>query len=328
MSRPWHPSPPLRALLVTAALVLAQPPAPARAQGAPGDSLILSWTAPGDDGTVGTAAAYELRYSTSPLDEAGWGQATLVAGLPAPQPAGARQSAVVRGLSNGTPYWFGIKTVDEAGNWSALSNVFRWDGALDTAAPAAPSGVSAALESGGGVQVTWSANAEPDLAGYILYRAFGGGGPYAAVNGAPIVTTGYLDGSIPAGTAAVWYQVSALDESGNESARSAAVRVTLETVAEAGAWELPPCFPNPSGPGTPVRIPVVAPAAGGSASIEIVNSIGQRVRRMASAVFPPGASEVQWDGRNDAGREVAPGAYTAWLIAGSTRLAVRVVRVP
>ncbi len=314
--------------LVAVALILMLSPAVARSQGAPTDSLMLDWTAPGDDGSVGTASAFEMRYSTSPLDETGWNSATLVSGLPAPQPAGTRQSIVVRGLTFGTTYWFGIKTVDEAGNWSALSNVLRWDWVLDTAAPAAPSGMSAALQTGGDVQVGWSPNAEGDLAGYTLYRAFSASGPFNPLNGTLLVTTGYLDGAIPSGTAAVWYQVSASDGSGNESARSSTVSLTLEAEAAAGVWEMPPCFPNPSGPGTAIRIPVVAPSAGGTAHLEIVNSIGQRVRRIDPGAFPPGASEVQWDGRNDAGRDVAPGAYTVWLIAEPARIGVRVVRVP
>lgn len=321
MGRPCHAPHQVWIGLVLAVLILALPPG-ARAQT---DSVTVDWTAPGDDGSIGTATAYEMRFSTTPLDEAGWGGATPVPGLPAPQPAGARQSTTVRGLIPGTTYWFGIKTVDEAGNWSPLSNVLRWDWVYDTAPPAAPTGLSARREPGG-VEVSWSANAEGDLAGYTLYRAFSAGGPFSAVPGPLLDGTTYLDGAIPGGTAAVWYQVSASDVSGNESARSSAVSLTLE--AAAGVWAIAPGYPNPSAPGTPVRIPVVAPPAGGSARLEIVNAIGQRVRRIGPGAFGPGATEIQWDGRNDAGREVAPGAYTAWLIAGPTRLAVRVVRVP
>ena len=44
--------------------------------------------------------------------------------------------------------------------------------------------------------------------------------------------------------------------------------------------------------------------------------------------LPPGPTLIQWDGRNDAGMNVAPGPYTAWLIAGSTRMSVKFVRIP
>jgi chitodextrinase len=316
----------LSAVLLLVAALAPLAPGSARAQGAPVDTVSLSWTAPGDDDRIGTAAVYDLRMSSSPIDESNWASATPVSGLPVPQPAGARQSAVVRGLTFGTTYWFAIKTADEAGNWSALSNVVRWDWIYDTAPPAAPSGIAAALQSGGGVRLTWSANSEPDLAGYTVYRALSAGGPFTALNGAPLAGTVYTDTSVPAGAAAVWYQVSASDDSGNESARSATAAVSMATAS--AAWAMEPVYPNPSGPGATVSIPLVVPPGAGGARIEIVNNVGQRVRSLPLGALAPGPGVVPWDGRNDAGREVAPGAYTAWLIGGSTRLAVRVVRVP
>ena len=30
-------------------------------------NLTLNWTAPGDDGSTGTATSYDLRYSTTPI---------------------------------------------------------------------------------------------------------------------------------------------------------------------------------------------------------------------------------------------------------------------
>jgi flagellar hook capping protein FlgD len=197
---------------------------------------------------------------------------------------------------------------------------------FDTAPPAAPSGVAAALQAGGGIQLTWAPNAESDLAGYIVYRASSAGGPYVALNSTPLTSPGYVDGALPPGAAALWYQVSARDLSGNESARSSAASVSLSK--EAGVWTAEAGYPNPSRAGSSVRIPVVVPEGAGEARIEVVNNVGQRVRRMDLGVLPAGATEIQWDGRNDAGREVAPGAYTGWLIAGSSRLAIRMVRLP
>ena len=33
----------------------------------------LTWTAPGDDGTVGTATSYDVRYSTGVINAGNWG---------------------------------------------------------------------------------------------------------------------------------------------------------------------------------------------------------------------------------------------------------------
>ena len=312
-------------LLAALVVALSLAPVAARAQ-APPDSVTLAWTAPGDDGTIGTAAGYELRMSFAPIDESNWGSATVVTGAPAPLAAGARQAMVARGLTNGTTYYFAIKTVDDAGNWSLISNVVRWDWVLDTAPPAAPSGVAASLITGGGVRVSWSPNSEADLAGYTVYRALSAGGPFTDVSGVLLTTASFVDVTIPGGTSTVWYQVSARDVNGNESARSGVASITLSV--ETGGWSLQPGYPNPSGSGVPVHIPIVVPTSGGEARIEIVNNVGQRIRRMELGTLAGGATVVQWDGRNDAGREVAPGAYTAWLTTGSTRTGIRLVRVP
>jgi chitodextrinase len=87
------------------------------------DRITLAWTAPGDDGAAGTAASYDIRYSTSPIaSDAELATATPVAGAPAPHAAGTAESFTVTGLSLGTEYHFAMKTNDESGNRSLLSN--------------------------------------------------------------------------------------------------------------------------------------------------------------------------------------------------------------
>ena len=88
-----------------------------------GTTVALSWTAPGDDGTTGTASEYDIRFATVPITDVNWNSATQVSGEPAPQAAGATQSFTVTGLTSDTHYYFAIKTADEVPNWSALSNV-------------------------------------------------------------------------------------------------------------------------------------------------------------------------------------------------------------
>ncbi|MEI8082764.1 MAG: hypothetical protein WCI74_13070, partial [Actinomycetes bacterium] len=91
----------------------------------------LTWTAPGDDGSVGTASSYDLRYSEAPIgDDTAFSAATPVSGVPAPQAAGSAEAFTVTGLTNGTHYYFALKTADEVPNWSALSN--QADGSTDT----------------------------------------------------------------------------------------------------------------------------------------------------------------------------------------------------
>jgi hypothetical protein len=86
-------------------------------------SVTLTWTAPGDDSTTGTASQYDIRYSLAPITELNWHDANQAAGEPSPQPAGSQESFDVTGLQPGTTYYFAIKTADEVPNWSGISNV-------------------------------------------------------------------------------------------------------------------------------------------------------------------------------------------------------------
>ena len=86
-------------------------------------SATLGWTAPGDDGATGTAQAYEIRRSMTTITEVNWAAATQVPSPPTPKAGGSTETLVVRGLSAGTLYFFALKTIDDAGNRSALSNM-------------------------------------------------------------------------------------------------------------------------------------------------------------------------------------------------------------
>ncbi|MBI5467277.1 MAG: VCBS repeat-containing protein [Candidatus Kerfeldbacteria bacterium] len=86
-------------------------------------AVTLTWTAPGDDGNVGQAASYDLRYSTNPITVENFPQAQGVPNLPGPQPAGSTESVSVGSLQPSTTYFFALKATDDAGNVSVMSNV-------------------------------------------------------------------------------------------------------------------------------------------------------------------------------------------------------------
>jgi hypothetical protein len=87
-------------------------------------SLTLAWTAPGDDGHTGRAALYDLRWSRNMItSDADWAGATPASNPPTPQPAGSTEFFTVSGLAEEQTYYFALKSEDEAGNRSGLSNV-------------------------------------------------------------------------------------------------------------------------------------------------------------------------------------------------------------
>jgi len=136
-----------------------------QAEQASPNSIDLTWTAPGDDGDVGTAAQYELRYSTSVITEANWSAATLVSGLPAPQVAGSAESFTVTGLQSSTTYYFAIKAADEMPNWSALSNVASASTTVETTAPSAIANLGAGNETETSIELVWTAPGDDGMLG-------------------------------------------------------------------------------------------------------------------------------------------------------------------
>jgi hypothetical protein len=85
-------------------------------------SVTLSWTAPGNNGMVGQATAYDIRYSTVPITDANWALATKVTNPPIPKPAGNKEFFKITGLLPSTTYYFALKSADSKPNWSTLSN--------------------------------------------------------------------------------------------------------------------------------------------------------------------------------------------------------------
>lgn len=87
------------------------------------DYVVLKWTAPGNDGNVGQASTYDVRYtSTGPLTTANFANATSIPMTP-PLPAGSQETLNVTNLTPGTEYWFALRTADAVPNWSPLSDV-------------------------------------------------------------------------------------------------------------------------------------------------------------------------------------------------------------
>jgi chitodextrinase len=290
-------------------------------------SVTLTWTDVGDDSLSGVATEVEVRWSTAPIDETSWDQATPVYGEPVPGPAGTPQQFVVNGLDRTRDLWFAARARDDVNRVSAVDSPLLVVHVLDAAPPATPTGTTAAVESGVNVRVRWSANTEPDLSGYLVYRALAAGGFYTRLTASPIATTDYLDAPAP-DTLAVWYAVSAVDASGNESARTAPVRVYMRG-GGIEAWAASTPYPNPSPVGTVVTLPLSVPAAGPyDAVVEIEDGAGQHVRTLRVTGATPGAYALAWDGRNDAGRVCAPGVYRAWLRAAGQAKLVKMLRTP
>src|SRR5439155_805720 len=94
-------------------------------------SGLISWTAPGDDGGVGRATHYRIRYSRDPITADDFAGADSISG-PIPQPPGSIEVAGLVGLLPSTRYYAAVEAVDDGGNAGAISNVVTF---VTSAAP-------------------------------------------------------------------------------------------------------------------------------------------------------------------------------------------------
>jgi len=107
------------ALLVISSLILVAAQALPSIASTP---FSIHWTAPGDDSLMGRASIYDLRYSNVPITPANFHQAAQIVGLPVPAPAGTTESFVVSGLPDRAALYLTLRSADEVGNWSTISN--------------------------------------------------------------------------------------------------------------------------------------------------------------------------------------------------------------
>lgn len=84
-------------------------------------TVTLSWTAPGDDDAIGTAAAYDIRYYDEPITVTNWLSATQVTNVSLPAPGGTAETLTLTDLEPGR-YYFASLAFDEVMLFSTLSN--------------------------------------------------------------------------------------------------------------------------------------------------------------------------------------------------------------
>ncbi len=100
--------------------------------------------------------------------------------------------------------------------------------AHDIFPPAIPSGLQAVATGVGqqpGIDLVWTPDTEPDLAGYNVFR-HEEGGEAVKINQDPVKTPSYRDTTAASGHT-YYYSVSAVDVRGNESARSEGAHETM-----------------------------------------------------------------------------------------------------
>ncbi len=298
----------------------------------PAESTItLAWTAPGDDGTVGTAAQYDIRYATTSINGSNFASATPATGVAAPQAAGTPETHTVGSLQPNTTYYFAIKAVDDAGNWSNLSNVVNSKTLQDQTAPAGINDLQAETGAGDGqINLGWTA---PGDDGY-LGQAAAYEVRYSQNNLTPLnwsqadiwmlpptpSMSGMEDSLILTGLTPgqrYWIGVRAWDDGSNASpisnivATDASFNLSLDADDDNGAelpseYALKQNYPNPFNPET--RIDYALPRSG-HVTVSIYNALGQETVRLVDEAQSAGTYSVNWAGLDQSSNPVASGVY-------------------
>ncbi len=289
------------------------------------DSVTMNWTAPGDDGNVGRAASYEMRYSENPIAAdtvTWWASATSIGAMPPPFPSGSRETFVVVGLATGKTFYFVIRASDEVPNVSGFSNVAvkQTTGSVPLATPAN----FAAAASQGVVHLTWDAvpSGGPEL-GYRVYRKATANPVTALLATLPLTAVSYIDSTAASG-ASYDFSLATYDNS------SESPRTTL-TVAVPGAIASPTVFhgyPNPARDLVTFRLLIQGGTTSAHTRVTVFDLTGHRICLLADSVLPPGEHSLTWTCTSDQGNKVAPGLYNVVVEGPSGRAFTRLAVVP
>ena len=290
------------------------------------NSITLEWTAVGDDGNVGRATSYQMRYSAtdpSAMDTlAWWGGATAVTGLPSPSNPGATETVTIQGLTAGITYYFVLRTGDEVPNWSDFSNVAFAQPTTCVIPDQSPQSFSATDDNGDAL-LSWSGPYDASATALNVYRGTSASGPFSLIASIAPSSTSYTDGTVGFGT--YWYRVRWVSDCGNGPQSAADNVVFTAPVAPAEPKAAVQARPNPSN--GPISFVMMVPA-GGSVSLRLFDSTGRLTAVVADGTYPAGESTISWPRTSSSGDRVAPGYYELIGTIGGTRVRERLVLLP
>ncbi|HQK93514.1 MAG TPA: SUMF1/EgtB/PvdO family nonheme iron enzyme [Armatimonadota bacterium] len=188
----------------------------------------LQWTAPTSTSGISGYAVYRSTTSGSGYTRV---NATLVA-------VGTNAYADTT-VTNGTPYYYVVRSVAPGGQESANSNEAQATPQSGAVSVPAPSGLSA-VGGNGRVDLAWSEPANTSgVAGYAVYRSVTSGTGYSRINSSlvGVGTHTYADTTVTNGTP-YYYVVRSVAPGGQESANSN--QATATPRAAFSAWIINP----------------------------------------------------------------------------------------
>jgi len=177
------------------------------------------------------------------------------------------------------------------------------------------------------VILTWITQSEVNNLGFEVYRSAEENGEYAMIasyeNNQSLQGAGnsnaareytYEDRMLFNGET-YWYQIADVDYQGVRTFHGPVSVESPDLIPE--EYALHPNFPNPFNPETNIRFEIPANPANSKVKLVIYNNLGMEVRTLVNGTVEPGIHTVKWDGRNNAGEQIASGLYFLHIQAGT-----------
>ncbi len=290
------------------------------------NSMTLSWTSVGDDGsTNGPASSYQMRYSTQPLTEENrlqwWAAATPVQNLPAPADPGTLQNVTITGLDIEQQYFFVLQVGDDVGNLSELSQV-----ASGSTTPVELQSFVLAAEKDQ-VFIDFSTASESQNWGFEIQRRVSGEQNWQTVaflkgHGTTNETQAYSYVDKPRQFGTLEYRLKQIDLDGR-SMMFDAVSITLTAPRE---FMLAQNYPNPFNPTTQIAFEIPENVSG-EMSLIVYDMLGRRVRTLVEQPAQAGFYQIEWNGRDDQNRLVSSGIYFYMLRTQTETLTRKMIKL-
>jgi hypothetical protein len=295
------------------------------------DSVMLHWTAPGDDGMSGTAAQYQMRVTALAVQARDF-SLVVRTDLAAPAVAGTPERfAFATSAPAGSRLYFCLRALDEAGNAAAPSDVATL--LLPAGGGTQVSTLAAYAVADSTVRLKWSAPGAA-LSGY---QVRGARAPLddASWNAAPLSRTVPAGGG-PSDSLSIaglepgttwWFAVRAVSAGGSAGPLSNVAAITVPMTGWLSGRLGVAIAPHTQPSRVPVQFDWQGVPPGGAARIDVFDLVGRKLRSFALERGRFGGS-VQWNGRDNEQRAVPAGLYFARLTCGSIHAQTRVVLLP